>query len=321
MAGDRQTLWAGAATAGATIAAVAVCGAVLWNLGAAQRAQFVAELSALNAKIDKTHAAVAEIQGSSTLADTGKALVALNADVQKTNARLAELQQNPSLDGIKGTLAQLDGKIGTSDKTVARLDAAINELKSAIASTTAAQAAALQKIAARIDSVGSAAEIANKQIADQMSQNKQPVKPADKDAAGEMMVVYVSTPPASAADTTGTVPGKPPLSVRFEKIGSTDASSQTRAIVADLKKIINGRRDCAISVAGFADTLGSDAVNLDVSRGRAEAVAAGLTAAFASEGVEVKKVAWGERQLKVWTPDNKSEKANRRVDISVECRQ
>lgn len=319
MAGERQTLWTGAVTAGTTIAAVAICTAVLWNLGATQLA---ADLAALNAKVDKTHAAVAELQKTSTLEDTGKALAALNADIQKTNARLAELQQASSLDGIKGALAQLEGKVGTTDKAFARLDTAVNELKGALASTAAAQTAALQKIAVRIDSIGSAAETANKQIVDQISfQNKDADKPAVKDAASDLMVVYVATPPASGTDTTGSVPGKPPLSVRFEKIGSTDAHGQTKAIVADLRKIINGRQDCAISVAGFADTLGSDAVNLDVSRERAEAVASGLKTAFASEGVEVRKVAWGERQLKVWTPDNRSEKANRRVDISVDCRQ
>ncbi len=322
MAGERQALWVGAVTAGTTIAAVAICAAVLWNLGATQRAQLIADLAALNAKVDKTHAAVAEIQKASTLEDTGKALAALNADIQKTNARLAELQQTSSLDGIKGALAQLEGKVGTTDKAFARLDTAVNELKGALASTAAAQTAALQKIAVRIDTVGSAAEIANKQIVDQISfQNKDAAKPAAKDAASDLMVVYVATPPAFGADTTESVSGKPPLSVRFEKIGSTDARGQTKAVVADLKKIINGRQDCAISVAGFADTLGSDAVNLDVSRERAEAVAAGLKTAFANESVEVRKVAWGERQLKVWTPDNRSEKANRRVDISVDCRQ
>lgn len=320
MAEERQTLWAGATTTAATIAAVVICAAVLWNLEAKQHTQVAADLAVLNTKVDKTHAVIGEIQKASTLEDTSKALAALNADIQKTNARLAELQQASSLDGIKGALAQLEGKVGTADKAFARLDTAVNDLKGAIANTTAAQAAALQKIAARIDSIGSAAETANKQIVDQISfQNKDTATPSDKGVAGELMVVYVATPTAPDADTTGSVPGKP-LSVRFEKIGGTDARAQTKAIAADLKKIINGR-DCAISVAGFADTLGSDAVNLDVSRERAEAVAAGLKTAFANESVEVKKVAWGERQLKVWTPDNRSEKANRRVDISVDCRQ
>lgn len=361
MAGERQTLWAGAATAGATIAAVAICGVVLWNLGAKQREQFVAELSAINAKIDKTQAAIADVQKTSavegtgkalaalntinvkidrtqaaiadvqktsTIEDTRKALAALNAEIQKTNTRLAELAQASSLEGIKTALAQLDGKIATTDKageardkTLARLDTAVSEFKSALAGTTSAQSASLQKIAARVDSIGSAAETANKKIVEQISfQNKEAAKPLGKDAAGELMVVYVATAAASNTETTGTVPGIAPLSVRFEKIGSTDASGQTKAVVANLKKIINGRQDCAISVAGYADTLGSDAVNLDVSRERAEAVAAGLRAAFAGQGVEVKKVGWGERQLAVWTPDNKSEMANRRVDISVDCK-
>lgn len=317
MAGERQTLWAGAATAGATIAAVAICGFVLWNLGTKQRAQFVAELSALNAKVDKTHAAVAEIQKNSTLEEPGKALGALNADIRTTNARLAELQQASSLRG-----SEAQSQAGEAhDKALARLDTAINELKSAIASTTAAQTVALQKIAATVDTIKSTTEAVSKQTSEQVSiQNKDAAKSADKDAVNDLMVVYVATPSPAAADTTASIPGKTPLSVRFEKIGSTNANGQTKAVVAELKKIINGRHDCAISVAGFADTLGSDAVNLDVSRERAEAVAAGLKTAFANEGVEVKKAAWGERQLKVWTPDNKSEKANRRVDVSVECR-
>ena len=36
--------------------------------------------------------------------------------------------------------------------------------------------------------------------------------------------------------------------------------------------------------------------------------------------VQINNIAWGERQLQVWTPDGKSEKANRRVDVRVDCK-
>lgn len=290
MAGERLTLWTSATAAVATLGAVAVASFVIWTVTAKERAQFTNQVAALNAqvgalndKVEKTNVTVADIKKLASLADTTKALDRLNAQIKTANDRLGTIQKDASLDSVRTTLTDLSGKIAAINTT-------IDTIKTGQAS--AAKAAA--------------------------------TKPNGGQAEPEMIVVYV--PPATAAtaatnapETTGGIPAAP-LSVRFDKIGSTSAGDQANALIGNLKRIVKDRHGCTISVAGYADTLGSDAVNLDVSRERAEAVASKLRAAFAGQNVAIKKVAWGERQLKVWTPDGKSEKANRRVDISIDCK-
>lgn len=363
MAGERQTLLTAAAAAGAAAIAVAVSAVIIWNTAGKQRDQFIAQLAALNAKvetvsakIDKANEAVAEVKKLTALESTTQAIDRLNAEIKKTNDGLAELRKSSPLDAVKSTLAQLDSKIektgaalaeiktvtaragdaqaaadATRDKAIAKLGGDVAELKTGVAdmkTAVAGQASAqtqsldaIGKTVAAIKTTTDAQQAAAKKTGDQAAvQAKDSAKEAANDTAKELVVVYVSTPAKTGApDTTASVPVAP-LSVRFEKIGSTDPGGQAQAIVGNLKKIMKDRRDCSISVAGYADTLGSDAVNLDISRERAEAVAAKLRTAFAGEKIPIKSVAWGERQLKVWTPDGKSEKANRRVDINVDCK-
>lgn len=289
MAGERLTLWTSATAAVATLGAVAVASFVIWNVTAKERAQFTNQVAALNAqvgalndKVEKTNVTVADIKKLASLADTTKELDRLNAQIKTTNDRLGTIQKDASLDGVRATLTDLSGKIAAINTT---LDTIKTE-QTAFAATT---------------------------------------KPNPGQAEPETIVVYVppTTAPAvatsSGPETTSGIPAAP-LSVRFDKIGSTSAGDQANALIGNLKRIVKDRHGCTISVAGYADTLGSDSVNLDVSRERAEAVASKLRAAFAGQNVAIRKVAWGERQLKVWTPDGKSEKANRRVDISIDCK-
>jgi outer membrane protein OmpA-like peptidoglycan-associated protein len=135
-------------------------------------------------------------------------------------------------------------------------------------------------------------------------------------------VVHLAEPATGAmtAGATGTaaVPIAP-LSVNFQKIGGTDETAQTAAIVARLKDLLKDRHGCAISVAGYADTLGNDDINLAVSKDRAHAIAVKLKDALGSD-VQIAETAWGERRLKELTKDNVASKANRRVDIAVHCK-
>lgn len=311
-----------------------------------------AKLETANAKIDKASMTVAEIKKTTALENTTQQLDLLNAAIKKTNEDLAQLQQASSLDGIKSALTQLETKI---DKTSAALtevktsnagasakvdlsglesslaslsakietgaaarDKAIADLKADIAGKISAQGQSLEALAGTVDTIKTAAE--QRQAADKQASERLSVQSKDQTKAesGDLVVVYAPAQ-ATAPETTSSIPGAANLSIRFEKIGSTNPAGKIEAVVASLKDVMKDRRDCSISVAGFADTLGSDAVNLDVSRERAEAVAAKLRSAFAGHKVSIRNVAWGERQLKVWTPDGRSEKANRRVDISVDC--
>lgn len=311
MAGERLTLWTSAAAAVATLGAVAVASFVIWTATAKDRAQFTNQIAALNAqvgaldaKVEKTNVAVADIRKLPSLADTAKELDQLNGQIKATNERLGTIQKDASLDAVRATLADLNGKIADLNGKIANVDQTLAAIKAGQAAiATAAAASARQQAVAE-------------------------PKPAAQTENPELVVVYVPQPAkptgsqpsesATGPETTGGIPTAP-LSVRFDKIGSTSAGEQAEALIGNLKTMVKDRHDCTISVAGYADTLGSDAVNLDVSRERAEAVAAKLRAAFAGQNITIKKVAWGERQLKVWTPDGKSEKSNRRVDIGVEC--
>lgn len=297
MAGGSQTFATGMAAVVGTVVAVAAAGFVIWNATAEQRSQYLTQIEALNAKIDKTDSTVASLQSA------------------------IAAQKPPSFDGIKASLADLNGKIEKTGAALADLkamapsgnaatDKALGELKS----TLTAQQQTLMQISASLDGLKAAAD-------KQKTAANAPTTTVAKDEAKapaerELVVVYVP----HGADSMASAGAAAPLSVRFDKIGGTNPGAQTQKLATNIKKIVSGRKGCVVSVSGFADTLGGDKVNLAVSRERADAVASGLRTALGGQGIEVKEVAWGERHLAVWTPDNKSERANRRVDISVDCK-
>lgn len=313
MAGE--ALAAGTASVLGAALAVAATAFVLWNSTADQRTKFTAQLDALSAKVDKTSAAVADLAAkpaSAPSAGPAPALGGIEASLAKLSAKL---------DATDKTLTALTAKIDATDKALADIKAAsggVGDLKT----STAAQGQALQKIAASVDGIKTATEAQKTAIASLSTSLSTPTTTVAKDttqaetakapAERELMVVYV---PQSAVAATGAPPA---LTVRFARTGGVNANTQTQTVAADLKKIIGDRKGCVVTVAGYADTLGNDAVNLAVSRERAQMVANGLRTAL--PGVEVKEVAWGERHLAVWTPDEKVEMANRRVDINVECK-
>lgn len=303
MAGE--ALAAGTAAVLGTVLAVAATGYIMWNSTAAERTKFRAQIEELSAKVDKTSAAV--------------------ADLAKAPARTsAAATAAPALGGIEASLAKLAAKLDATDKTLASLVAKADASDKALGgvgdlkSTTAAHGQALQQISASLDGIKTATEAQKAAIASlstptstvpkDTSQAETGKAPAERD----LVVVYV---PRSAAAPNAAPPA---LSVRFDRTAGANATTQTQKLAADLKSMVSTRKDCVITVAGYADTLGDDAVNLALSRERAQIVAKELRTAL--PGVEVKEVAWGERSLAVWTPDNKVEMANRRVDINVECK-
>jgi outer membrane protein OmpA-like peptidoglycan-associated protein len=345
MAGERVTLWTSAAAAGAAFVAVAISAAIIWNSAGKQRAQFVAELAALNtkldavnAKIDKAGETVTEIKKITSVETTTKALEQLNSEIKKTNDGLAKLQKTSSLDGVKTTLAKLDAEIGKTATALAdikkstatdlvkgdlagietrlaslaagieaKLESAIGELKTGIADNASSQSKSLAEIAssiAALKTTATAAQMAAQQAAQKVEK-----------------AVAVARPPAPPApDVTASIPVVQPLIVNFGAAGRAGLDAQTNKVIANLKTIMKDRRGCAISVAGYADTLGRDDVNLDVSKERADLVATKLRTAFAGRNVRIDSVGWGERKLKVWTPDGRRQMANRRVAVSVDCK-
>ncbi|HWK94252.1 MAG TPA: OmpA family protein [Pseudolabrys sp.] len=298
MAGE--ALAAGTSAVLGAVIAVAGTAFVMWNSTAAERTKFLTQIEALNAKVDRTNAAIADLGKASAGSGPDIALAGLSAKLDATNKSLAALT------------AKIDG----TDKALADIKAAsggVGELKTA----TTAQEQALQRIALSVDSIKVTTEAQKAALAalnmpsSTVAKDTAQVEAAKAPAERELIVVYV---PQAAATAAAAAPAG--LSVRFDR--SANANTQTQKLATDLKKFIGERKSCVVTVAGYADTLGSDQVNLAVSRERAQIVANGLRSAL--PGVEVKEVAWGERNLAVWTPDNKIETANRRVDVNVECK-
>lgn len=298
-------------------AAIAVGGSafVIYNMTSTQRVQIEAKLAAIDAKLDKTNATV------DAKLDKTNAVV---AESKKADAGANDALKASSLDGINSTLGQIDGRINKLTASVTGLERATSANAQAV--TDKSLGKAQEKIEGEVTGL-KAALAAQKQMLDQIVQSvnkalERPAMAAKDDAAKvdrELVVVYMPRSGGSATETTGGVTPAP-LSVNFAKIGAVNPQGQIDAVAANLKKIIKDRHGCTISIAGYADTLGGDKVNLDISRERAEAVAAKLRTAFAGQDVKIEKVGWGERQLKVWTPDGQGEMANRRVDISVDCK-
>lgn len=326
---------AGAAFFAAALgAAIAVGGSVfvVYQVTEPRRTQFETKLAAIETKLNKTSAAI-DTKLDDTTAAIGSRLDRTITESKKSDTGPSDVLKASALDGVKATLAQVDGRVDKLTASVASLERAISAGAQA-SNDSASHEKKLDTAFVKID--GEVSELkgalaAQRQTLDEIAKstaaaaaaksNEKPLSAADKDKPAqddrELIVVYV--PQAGAGEQAGNVT-PPPLSVRFDRIGAVDPKGQTDAIAANLKTIIKGKHGCTISVAGYADTLGGDTLNLDISRQRAEAVAAKLRSAFAGQDVKIEKVGWGERHLNVWTPDGKGEKANRRVDISVDCK-
>ncbi len=276
MAGGSQTLATGVAAVVGTAAAVAVAGLVIWNATAQQRTHYLVQIDALNAKIDKTDSALAALQTAigaqkpPSFDGIKASLAELNGKIEKTSAALTDLKAMApagKADAEK-TLAVLTAKFEATDKALVDIKSAtssIAEFKAALA----AQQQALQKLAASLDGLKIGATPAVPASAVAKDDAKVP-------AERELVVVYMPRGASGTAEASASVGATAPLSVRFEKIGSTNAGSQTQALAGDIRKIVAGRKGCVVAVSGFADTLGSDKINLAVSRERAGAVANGL---------------------------------------------
>jgi outer membrane protein OmpA-like peptidoglycan-associated protein len=355
MADGRRPFLIGAAAGVVMLVVAAPIVAVLWRDAAADRTRILATLAEMNGRLDKTTASLDEMRKAASLAGVTKQLDELNTRIKSTNEALAGVQK-ASLDNIRDRLDRVEAgvksgnaalaglqkglapdgvskQIGQLAANLTALETSLADLKQAISAKApaAAQAAATAgaptngDVVGVLDSIkrgldeGSASDAKMLAAIGELRQSlKVPLAPAA--ARTDLVVVHMASPdttrtagPASAAAAIA------PLSVEFQKIGGTDETAQTAAIVARLKQMLKDRRGCALSVAGYADTLGGDDINLAVSKDRAHTIALKLKEAFGSD-VQIAETAWGERRLHELTKDNVPFKSNRRVDIAVQCK-
>lgn len=305
------------------------------------------QLEQLNGRIKSASDQLAGLQKATALDGVVKQIAALDAkigsaeaQIGRTNGALAELKKTASLDGVTQQLGQLAAEVTKTSGISQQIEKLAAEVKNAneglaeiqkagmtTGSTGAAKAPALQNsigdLAKRIDEEKAARARLSQDIAHLQDAITKEGAPMTKPAAGaernDVVVFYVQSPEAMAkAQAASPIP---PMTVRFEKIGSLNDSGQADMIAQKLKAITKGRSGCSVTVAGYADTLGSDKVNLAISRMRAHAIAEKLKTAFAGGNVQIAEAAWGERRLQEWTPNEVAREANRRVDVSVNCKE
>jgi outer membrane protein OmpA-like peptidoglycan-associated protein len=304
-----------------------------------------AKLAQFGAKLDQTNAALAELQKGTQLKSVADKLDTLNAGIKDTDTALADITKSIPQNGLNAKLGDKIDAIGAGLKSV---DSTLTELKQAVPSQQLAERLAAvsgeikslndtvanlqkasadtgaDKTAALSGAVGDlqknidAASALGAKLADQAAKLEDAAKAVAQPKPSDLIVVYLHMPNESQMPQT--VATVTPLTVQFVRIGSTDDEGRGKAIVGKLKDIIKGRKECSISVVGYADTLGGDDVNLEISKKRAAVVAAELKKAFAGSGVQINEAAWGERRLKDWTPDDTPSLANRRVDVAVDCK-
>lgn len=296
------------------------------------------QLALLNSEIKKTNDGLAALRQSSSLDGIKATLATLESKIEKTGAVLAELKKPAPIDGIKSEFdglkaelasltAKIDTRAGTADKTLAEIKTASLKAADAQAAGDAVRDKALVKLDSAIGDLKTGIAGLKTDLANTASLRAKSLDTIAKsiDTLSAPVVAKVEKAPEAAPEppaieTTASIPVTQPLTVRFDNKGRANLDAQTVAVVGNLRTVMKDRRNCAISVAGYSDTYGRDDANLDVSQQRADMVSAKLKTAFAGQPVQIDSVGWGERRLKVWTPDGKVEMANRRVEVSIDCR-
>lgn len=124
------------------------------------------------------------------------------------------------------------------------------------------------------------------------------------------------------------MPAPPPISassapwwsgsaIVFFDFDSHAISPDAAALLDEIASQILGSGVKRLRVAGFADRMGTAAVNLRMSKARAEAVAAFLhKRGVPADAIRIE--AYGETRLRVETPDGVREIQNRRVEITAD---
>ena len=256
-----------------------------------------ARLDRLDAGLKINSDAVAALLKSAPLANLAKQIGEVQANLTALDVVLADLK-----------------RISTAGDSARRFDALAASMKS-IDGTVDAIKTALDGNHAALAELKTAKQTATPQLANALDKIK-------KDGAathGSMDLVVIHAEPSEGNEAPANVSAAmAPLGFEFKRVGASEDKAQTSAIVAKVKDVLKGRSHCAISVAGYADTLGDDGFNLGLSKQRAHKVALKLREALGG-GVQIAETGWGDRRLQVWTPDNTPKAENRRVDIAVHC--
>jgi outer membrane protein OmpA-like peptidoglycan-associated protein len=259
-----------------------------------------ARLDRLDAGLKINSDAVAGLLKSAPLTNLAKQIGEVQANLTALDIALADVKRTSvaadsarRFDALEAATKSIDGTLGAIKTALDGNHATLAELKTA-------PPAATPQLASTLDKIKNASNAPARASMDLVVIH---AEPADSNKS--------SANAAAAASMAS-------LGFEFKRVGASEDKTQTSAIVAKVKDVLKGRSHCAISVAGYADTLGTDGFNLGLSKQRAHHVALKLREAL-GDGVQIAETGWGARRLQVWTPDNTPKTENRRVDIAVHC--
>ncbi len=115
-------------------------------------------------------------------------------------------------------------------------------------------------------------------------------------------------------------PVKSPSQTQFSlyfKNNSLELTQESKPQLADIIAYIQNHPPVKIRVIGYADTLGSNEANLELSKNRASLAAKKITAK-STHSFQIEIRGYGEHGLKIQTPNEIPEPLNRRVTIWIE---
>ena len=118
------------------------------------------------------------------------------------------------------------------------------------------------------------------------------------------------------ADMLGAQPLKPAHFTLYFVSGTSELTEESKALIAEVLAAARQRHPAEVSIIGHTDATGSQALNLKISKARAEAVERMLKASEAPpESVFLRF--HGENDPLIPTPDDVPEPRNRRVEIMI----
>lgn len=133
----------------------------------------------------------------------------------------------------------------------------------------------------------------------------------------KLFIALIAVVALGACDDKGPPPAVAPVSYMvFFELGSAKISDQSQNTVAQAAQVFKSKANARISVTGYADTVGSPAVNMQLSTARANKVRDDLMGlGVPASAITVRGA--GEEGLLVPTGSNTVEPRNRRAVLVI----
>ncbi|MFO1083215.1 MAG: OmpA family protein [Reyranellaceae bacterium] len=132
----------------------------------------------------------------------------------------------------------------------------------------------------------------------------------------KLFALVIAAVALSACEKAAPPPVAPVSYMVFFDLGSVKISEQSQNTVAQAAQVFKSKANARISVTGYADTVGSPAVNMQISTARANKVRDDLIALGVPAAAITTRGA-GEEGLLVGTGPEQKEPRNRRAVLVI----